>query len=330
MSLADKLMELAGQYKQQREQRANTQRGIGNYLLSQGGPFTGLAGMLVNYRADKIDHQNARLAKEEAALAAQQAQQRQWDHEEAVAQRNRDWAMQDAQTERENKLADALAQYQREDAVAKRNREWDLNDKMALLEKQQQGDLSKALLNYQNKNTQGDAFGQEYQKQRGQQYAQMQKDLAEGRGNLDALKKTVERALELNKEARSGFWGEKRQTLGRIFGGGEQTTAGAELQGLMKNELVGQLKKAFGGNITEGEREYLNQLYAADLSMAEGEREALIRNLYDSALKKQQAGETAFANLFGGRPQPPQQGQEMDGYVFLGGDPADPKNWRAK
>ena len=86
----------------------------------------------------------------------------------------------------------------------------------------------------------------------------------------------------------------------------------------------------FGGNITEGEREYLNQLYAADLSMSEGERDALIRNLYDSAVKRQQANQSAFESLFGKQMQTPQEGQELDGYVFLGGDPADPKNWRTK
>lgn len=299
-------------------------------LQQSGNPFAGLVGAFLSPLSAKTDRDNARALQQYSQEAGLVQTLMNWGRQDALDQRNRDWALQDAQTERENKLADALAQYQREDAVAKRNREWDLNDKMALLEKQQQGDLAKALLSYQNKNTEGGAFGQEYQKQRAQQYAQMQQELAEGSGNLETLKQTVDRALELNKTARSGFLADTRQSLGRMFGGGEQTSAGAELQGLMKNELVGQLKKVFGGNITEGEREYLNQLYAADLSMSEGEREALIRNLYDSAVKRQQANQSAFNSLFGGQTQTPQEGQEMDGYVFLGGDPANPSNWRAK
>lgn len=317
-------------------------------LQQSGNPFAGIAGALLSPFAAKTDRDNAQALQQyeqEAGLAQTLAN---WGRQDELEKRKREWALQDAQTARENKLADAQAQYQREDELAQRNREWGLadalrqykrddevasralSDKMALLDKQQQGDLAKALLAYQNKNTEGGTFGQEYQKQRAQQYAQMQQELAEGSGNLDTLKQTVERALELNKTARSGFLADTRQSLGRMFGGGEQTSAGAELQGLMKNELVGQLKKVFGGNITEGEREYLNQLYAADLSMSEGEREALIRNLYDSAAKRQQANQSAFDRLFGTQTQMPQEGQELDGYVFLGGDPADPKNWRAK
>lgn len=28
------------------------------------------------------------------------------------------------------------------------------------------------------------------------------------------------------------------------------------------------------------------------------------------------------------KPEAPQKGQEIEGYVFLGGNPADPKNWK--
>ena len=326
MAIADYLLN----YPQAPKLKTNYAANALQNLQQSGNPFAGVAGVLLSPFAAKTDRDNAHALQQyeqEAGLAQTLAN---WGRQDELEKRKRDWALQDAQTERENKLADALAQYRREDAVAQKNREWGLTDKMALLEKQQQGDLTKALLAYQNKNTDGGAFGQEYQKQRAQQYAQMQQDLAEGRGNLDALKQTVERALELNKIARSSILANTRQAVGRMLGGGEQTSAGAELQGLMKNELVGQLKKVFGGNITEGEREYLNQLYAADLSMSEGERDALIRNLYDSAVKRQQANQSAFESLFGKQMQTPQEGQELDGYVFLGGDPADPKNWRTK
>lgn len=333
MSIADSLIN----YPQAPKLKTNYAANALQNLQQSGNPFAGIASAFLSPFAAKTDRDNAQALQQYAQQNDLANTLMNWGRQDELAQRQRNWDLQDAQTARENKLADALEQYRREDEVAQRNRDWELADRaaefdnnMGLIKAKQEGDLPKALLDYQNKDKSGGVFGQEYQKQRGQQYAQMQKDIAEGRGNLDALKQTVDRALELNKMARSGLGGNFRQSLGRMFGGGEQTTAGAELQGLMKNELVGQLKKVFGGNITEGEREYLNQLYAADLSMSEGEREALIRNLYGSAVKRQKASESAFDSLFGTQPQTPQEGQEMDGYVFLGGDPSNPKNWRAK
>lgn len=333
MSIADYLMN----YPKTPQLKTNYAANALQNLQQSGNPFAGIASAFLSPFAAKTDRDNAQAIQQYAQQNDLAKTLMNWGRQDELAQRQRNWDLQDAQTARENKLADALEQYRREDEVAQRNRGWALADRaaefdnnMGLIKAKQEGDLAKALLDYQNKDKSGGVFGQEYQKQRGQQYAQMQQDIAEGRGNLDALKQTVDRALELNKTARSGFLGDTRQALGRMFGGGEQTTAGAELQGLMKNELIGQLKKVFGGNITEGEREYLNQLYAADLSMSEGEREALIRNLYGSAVKRQQANESAFDQLFGQQTQTPQRGQEMDGYVFLGGDPSNPKNWRTK
>lgn len=66
----------------------------------------------------------------------------------------------------------------------------------------------------------------------------------------------------------------------------------------MQNEFVGQLKKIFGGQISEGERAYLDKLYAADLSMSEGEREALIRNVYQAALNRVKSKRAAFEAIF--------------------------------
>ena len=234
MAIADYLLN----YPQAPKLKTNYAANALQNLQQSGNPFAGVAGVLLSPFAAKTDRDNAHALQQyeqEAGLAQTLAN---WGRQDELEKRKRDWALQDAQTERENKLADALAQYRREDAVAQKNREWGLTDKMALLEKQQQGDLTKALLAYQNKNTDGGAFGQDYQKQRAQQYAQMQQDLAEGRGNLDALKQTVERALELNKIARSSILANTRQAVGRMLGGGEQTSAGAELQGLMKNDSL--------------------------------------------------------------------------------------------
>lgn len=118
--------------------------------------------------------------------------------------------------------------------------------------------------------------------------------------NPQASRRTLDevQALRLNKIARAGGLADTRQAAARFFGGGEQTVAGAQLQGIMQNELVGQLKKIFGGQISEGERAYLDKLYAADLSMSEGEREALIRNVYQAALNRVKSKRAAFEAIF--------------------------------
>lgn len=44
------------------------------------------------------------------------------------------------------------------------------------------------------------------------------------------------------------------------------------------------------------------ELYAADLSMSGGEREALINNVYQAAQNRVNKDKLAFKNLFGERP----------------------------
>lgn len=152
------------------------------------------------------------------------------------------------------------------------------------------------------KGTQPTAFDKELQKQQAKQYAALTGEVAQGDADLQNLTGNINRALQLNKEARAGGGANIRQGAARFFGGGKQTTAGAELQGIMRQQVVENLKKIFGGQISDAEREYLDKLNAADLSMSEGEREALIRGAFNIAQQRVGAKKAALNTLFKKKP----------------------------
>lgn len=66
--------------------KTNYARGASNYLLSQGGPFTGLAGMLVGMKADKVAKDNQEIAQKAAA-------------EQALGEKVINWAREDENIE---------------------------------------------------------------------------------------------------------------------------------------------------------------------------------------------------------------------------------------
>lgn len=70
---------------------------------------------------------------------------------------------------------------------------------------------------------------------------------------------TLDKALDLNESAYSGFAPETRASIGAFFGmeGAEDTI---ELQNVVTQQALEQMKAIFGGNPTEGERQILLQL----------------------------------------------------------------------
>lgn len=152
------------------------------------------------------------------------------------------------------------------------------------------------------KGTQPTAFDKELQKQQAKQYAALTGEVAQGDADLQNLTGNINRALKLNKVARAGMIANFRHGQGAFFGGGPQTTADTELQGIMRQQVVENLKKIFGGQISDAEREYLDKLNAADLSMSEGEREALIRGALNIAKQRVGAKKAALNTLFKKKP----------------------------
>lgn len=277
-----------------RRKNAESTQGLADKFLSMGGPFTNILGAYFAGKADKENRQNA-------AVDGQISLYRdKLKNEQGLAEKFMDYSLKNLQEERaaqreherwerDNRAAYEKELRQRGYAVEDR----DFNSRAAQYLK---------AMDIMSKDSGESEFEKELQKQRAKQFAEMSGNIAEGEAALTPLSESINKALELNKLARSGGLANLRQGTARFMGGGEQTTAGAELQGIMQNELVGQLKKIFGGQISEGERAYLDKLYAADLSMSQGEREALIRNVYQSALNRINKDKAAFNSLFGAKP----------------------------
>ena len=81
---------------------------------------------------------------------------------------------------------------------------------------------------------------------------------------IDAATQTAEelqRAFKLNDQAYSGGFPQFRLFMGRTIGSTDPTyLASQELDGLMNNLALSQLKTSFPGSVTEGEREFLVKL----------------------------------------------------------------------
>lgn len=282
-SLADKLLAL-----QNKRKNSAASHGLADKLLSMGGPFTAMMGAYFAGKARREDKYNEPIDNQIEAVRGQLAQ------EKDAASRMQDYAFKNLQEERAAQRA--LDKELRARSYAIEDRDFNAKaakalKRMDIMAKSAKGDENAP-----------DEYTKELQKQRAKQYAEMSGNIAEGEAALEPLKESIDKALELNKTARSGGFANARQSFGRFFDSNGQTKAGAELQGIMQNELVGQLKKIFGGQISEGERAYLDKLYAADLSMSEGEREALINNVYQAAQNRVNKDKLAFKNLFGERP----------------------------
>ena len=282
-SLADKLLAL-----QNKRKNSAASHGMADKLLSMGGPFTAMMGAYFAGKARREDKYNKPIDEQIEAVRGQLAQ------EKDAASRLQDYAFKNLQEERAAQRA--LDKELRARSYAIEDRDFNAKaakalKRMDIMAKSAKGDENAP-----------DEYTKELQKQRAKQYAEMSGNIAEGEAALEPLKESIDKALELNKTARSGGFANARQSFWRFFNSEGKTKAGAELQGIMQNELVGQLKKIFGGQISEGERAYLDKLYAADLSMSEGEREALINNVYQAAQNRVNKDKLAFKNLFGERP----------------------------
>lgn len=130
----------------------------------------------------------------------------------------------------------------------------------------------------------------------------------------------------------------------------ETARAWTEFEGLAKQYVQDQLKKIYGASMTEQEGErFFKSMGLSRYTDPSVRWSLLTHQLNDLAIKngvrlqldpipgqntttvagtnmQQQATQQRATNA---RPLP-QKGQIVDGYEFLGGDPADAKNWRAK
>ena len=115
---------------------------------------------------------------------------------------------------------------------------------------------------------------------------QEQKELFEAEDIVNASKSVIlnlSTAKELSPKAYEGFGAGTRRTIARNIpgvGNSEGVTATTELDTLVGENSLSQLKVIFGGNPTEGERKILIDLQGS-ISMSDAERQ----KIYDRALK---------------------------------------------
>lgn len=281
---------------------------MGDYLIKRGGILSPIAGAFMSKKGAEIDQANLDEETQKAQdykaaianyLISKGANDLSGvagaDPQMAVALMNRGEDRKNAVSDRDAEQAFELSKinnnqnFEKEMLGTKQNYDMQqINAKLAGLAAQ--------------KGTQPSAFDKELQKQQAKQYAALTGEVAQGDADLQNLTGNINRALQLNKVARAGGGANIRQGAARFFGGGKQTTAGAELQGIMRQQVVENLKKIFGGQISDAEREYLDKLNAADLSMSEGEREALIRGAFNIAQQRVGAKKAALNTLFKKKP----------------------------
>lgn len=105
----------------------------------------------------------------------------------------------------------------------------------------------------------------------------------------------------------------------------DQAQAYNEFEGKAKQYVQDQLKKIYGAQMTEAEGERFFKSMGLSPKLDPNLRWSLVENALEDIARKN--GTTILTQQAAVLPQ---KGQIVDGYEFLGGDPADAKNWRAK
>jgi hypothetical protein len=132
--------------------------------------------------------------------------------------------------------------------------------------------------------------------------AQEQKELFEAEDIVNASKTVMlnlSKALEINPKAYSGFAAGARRSIARNIpgvGDSEGVTATTDLESLVGQNALDQMKIIFGGNPTEGERKILLDL-AGSISMGENERAAIWKRALSAAARRLKLNQDKMENI---------------------------------
>ena len=145
----------------------------------------------------------------------------------------------------------------------------------------------------------------------------------DGGYELDSATLNSEELKELNDKAGrwATDWGKGVSDMMNT----DQVQAYNEFEGKAKQYVQDQLKKIYGAQMTEAEGERFFKSMGLSPKLDPNLRWKLVENALDDLARKN--GTTILTQQAAVLPQ---KGQIVDGYEFLGGDPADAKNWRAK
>lgn len=161
------------------------------------------------------------------------------------------------------------------------------------------------------------------QKERAKAGIKAQSELAEMSALTSGALGSLDRALELNKDSYGGKVGAgifKTKSALNIGTKDPKFTNTAEVINIMKGQVIKDLKKTFGAQLSDAEREYLDSVYGAMEGMSQAERDIAIRNVKKIFESKVLAAESKFQSLTGAQPSQPMQQDNADPVIRTGTD----------
>jgi hypothetical protein len=129
-----------------------------------------------------------------------------------------------------------------------------------------------------------------------------QKELFEAEDVVNASKSVIlnlTKAKEISPKAYEGFAAGARRTVARNIpgvGGSEGVTSTTDLESLVGQNSLDQLKTIFGGNPTEGERKILLDLQGS-ISMSDKERQAIYDRAIKAAARRLKTSQSKMENI---------------------------------
>lgn len=135
--------------------------------------------------------------------------------------------------------------------------------------------------------------------------AKAKADLASTRPMVNGAVSEIERVIKLNDNSYGGFFGNlKRKAVSAMNSGenDEKFKNTTDVINTMQGQVVRVLKSSFGGQLSDGEREYLNGIYGALPKMSIEERKIAMTNVIKMLSDKLQGAESKYIEL-GGQPE---------------------------
>ena len=129
-----------------------------------------------------------------------------------------------------------------------------------------------------------------------------QKELFEAEDIVNSSKSVIlnlSKAKEISPKAYEGFGAGARRTIARNIPGvgkSEGVTSTTDLESLVNQNALDQLKAIFGGNPTEGERKILLDIQGS-LSMGDEERQAIFDRAIKAAVRRMKTNQTKMENI---------------------------------
>lgn len=151
--------------------------------------------------------------------------------------------------------------------------------------------------------------------------AKAEGESAEAAITSDQVVSEMDRILPLNANSRGGFFGKVAQRAESAIDPdkpSEKFNNTADVINSLKSIVAKTLKSTFGGQLSDSERAYLNEVYGAVEGMSRKEREIAINGVKKTVLNASQRA-AGKASAVSGNPVTPGGGIPKEGDTFQGG-----------